>query len=239
MSKRYIFRFSKTGGMRFISHLDVQRLFRRVFRRIDVPLAFSQGYNPHPKINIAQPLSLGFESESEYLEIETEISLDVERVLAEANAALPEGIAFTAGKEAPLSPKNLSSLVEYAEYLIFMPSWRSADLQDQIALFNLQNNIIVNKRDKRTKMMVEKDVKALIKVFEGHASPEEGSVFHTLVRTASNEALNPLQLVESFYRLAGEPFERELCRVLRNEMYGLCSGKMISLYDCCAESDAL
>ena len=67
--------------MRFISHLDVQRLFKRALRRADVELLYSHGYNPHPKINIVQPLSLGFESKSDYFEIITAKEQDLVPIL--------------------------------------------------------------------------------------------------------------------------------------------------------------
>ena len=63
---RYVLTFYKKGNMRFISHLDMQRLFRRVLYRANIPLEFSQGFNPHPITNLVQPLSLGFEAEKDY-----------------------------------------------------------------------------------------------------------------------------------------------------------------------------
>ena len=59
MSK-YIVEFSKTGAMCYISHLDMMRLFNRLFKRADIRLAYSKGFNPHPKMGFAQPLSLGY-----------------------------------------------------------------------------------------------------------------------------------------------------------------------------------
>lgn len=173
---RYVFQFTKVDGMRFISHLDLQRLFRRVFRRIGVELVFSNGYNPHPRMNIAQPLSLGFESESEYLEIETQSPLELEQVLAEANLALPEGISLVRGTEAEASAKNLSSVVDYAEYSAYVADWNSIDMESALAQFNLQNTIIVIKSDKKAKKTVEKDVKGMIYLFEGSQLPEGGYV---------------------------------------------------------------
>ena len=69
--KRYLLRFCKKGNTRFLSHLDIARLFKRAMRRAGIEPAFSNGYNPHELINIVQPLSLGYESESEYFEIDT------------------------------------------------------------------------------------------------------------------------------------------------------------------------
>ena len=67
----YIIEFSKTGTICFTSHLDMMRIFKRVFKRTGVALAYSQGYNPHPKMGFAQPLSLGYWGMKEYFECET------------------------------------------------------------------------------------------------------------------------------------------------------------------------
>ena len=68
---RYVVKFYKEGVLRYISHLDLLRLFKRSFKRVDIKLQYSQGFNPHPKMSFAQPLSLGYDSRGEYLEIET------------------------------------------------------------------------------------------------------------------------------------------------------------------------
>ena len=68
---RYYLEFSKTGNIRFISHLDLLRLFKRTFKRSGIELVYSQGFNPHPKLGFAQPLSLGYEGLAEILEFET------------------------------------------------------------------------------------------------------------------------------------------------------------------------
>ena len=61
--------FTKEAPVRFVSHLDLQRLFQRAFRRAKLPLAYSQGFNPHPLVAFATALSVGFTSEGEYLDL--------------------------------------------------------------------------------------------------------------------------------------------------------------------------
>ena len=70
MGYRYLFVFQKTNLMVYISHLDIKRLFRRSIKSCGYKIIYSQGFNPHPKMSIAQPLSLGYEGLEEYLEIE-------------------------------------------------------------------------------------------------------------------------------------------------------------------------
>ena len=79
MSKIIRTKFNKEGDMIYISHLDLQQLLQRAFRRAEIDLVHSQGFNPHPKISYGNALALGTESQGEYLDVEIEsdeISID-------------------------------------------------------------------------------------------------------------------------------------------------------------------
>ena len=83
--------FAKRGRLRFTSHRDFQRVFERAIRRADVPVAFSAGFSPHPKISYVGAASTGAASEAEYLEIAVTRVCDPAQVRAELDAALPPG----------------------------------------------------------------------------------------------------------------------------------------------------
>ena len=68
---KYIIDFSKTGTICYTSHLDIMKVFKRSFKRAGISIAYSQGFNPHPKMGFAQPLSLGYWGLEEYVEFET------------------------------------------------------------------------------------------------------------------------------------------------------------------------
>ena len=76
--------FGKEGALRFIGHLDVLRTFQKIFRRAGIPMAYSQGFSPHPLMSFALPLGLGLSSEGEYLDAEIE-ALIAERQEARKN----------------------------------------------------------------------------------------------------------------------------------------------------------
>src|SRR5689334_13552993 len=88
-------RFTKHGKVRFISHRDVARAFERAFRIEQLPLAFTLGFSPRPKVSFGLALSVGHESRAEYLDVELTEPIDVERLPAALSAALPEGIDVT------------------------------------------------------------------------------------------------------------------------------------------------
>lgn len=88
-------RFAKRGKVRFISHRDVARAFERAFRIERLPLAFTVGFVPRPKVSFGLALSVGHESDAEYLDVELEDAVDLDRWPDTLSAALPEGITVT------------------------------------------------------------------------------------------------------------------------------------------------
>ncbi len=85
-------RYAKRGRLRFTSHRDFQRAFERAIRRANVPIAYSAGFSPHPKVSYANAASTGTESEAEYLEIGLSERRDPEAIRAALDQALPPGL---------------------------------------------------------------------------------------------------------------------------------------------------
>ena len=88
-------RYTKRGKVRWISHRDVARAMERAFRITELPLAFSEGFSPHPKVSFGLALSTGHESDAEYLDLEFVREVDLDELPAQLTAALPEGMAVT------------------------------------------------------------------------------------------------------------------------------------------------
>ena len=121
---KYIVEFKKTGVICFTSHLDILKVFKRSFKRAGIRLAYSQGFNPHPKMGFAQPLSLGYEGLEEYVEFETvEDYRDKNacEILEVLRGIMPEGLELVSIKEAPELKKTLASMTYAAEYTIRIP----------------------------------------------------------------------------------------------------------------------
>jgi radical SAM-linked protein len=95
---RIEFIFTKKGAMRFISHLDLMRLFMRAMRRADLPLKITEGFNPHPKFSIKRALKLGLESENEEAVIVLKEFLKAEDFKEKLQKQLPEGIEIKSVK---------------------------------------------------------------------------------------------------------------------------------------------
>lgn len=110
-------RFGKVGEMRLVSHLDLVRLFDRAVRRAGIPVTFSGGYHPAPKIAIANALTLGATSSGELLDIDLKERLDLESFQQRLSAQLPAEIPLLAVEEVG-SKTSASSLLDRAEYSI-------------------------------------------------------------------------------------------------------------------------
>ncbi len=89
---KYRLKYCKESGMRFISHLDLLKIFSRAARRCGLPLTYSQGFNPHPELVFNAPLPLGVTSESEFVDISLDEELSEEQCLSLLQSSLPNGI---------------------------------------------------------------------------------------------------------------------------------------------------
>ena len=115
---RYRIRYSKGPLLRFIGHLDLLRTWERTLRRAKVPIAYTQGFHPHPRINLGVALPLGFSSECELIDlwVETEISPTV--LCSTITEALPPGLEPHSIDEVDLSSPSLQLSIEWAEYQV-------------------------------------------------------------------------------------------------------------------------
>ena len=114
-------KFKKEGDMIYISHLDLQRTLQRAFRRAEIQLCYSQGFNPHPKMSYGNALALGTESQGEYVDIEVEDELTEKEFLEKIAPELPVGLEFVKCKEIDKTVPALSSVIEWGEYLFTIP----------------------------------------------------------------------------------------------------------------------
>jgi radical SAM-linked protein len=113
---KYLLTFSKTAALKFIGHLDVQKLFELAFRRSNLPLAFSEGFHPHMLFSIANPLSLGVESQCELLEIYLSRPEALEKIQNDLNAVLPADLKILKVEYCPSVSKPVMAQVKSVAY---------------------------------------------------------------------------------------------------------------------------
>jgi len=136
--------------VRFISHLDMQRLLQRTFRRANLPLAYSQGFNPHPLLSFASALAVGYTSDAEWIDIKLAHEADPDELLRSINEALPIGLSVSQVVQATDALPTLTVLTHSARYCVKIESEQPIDpAQVQTAIDTLLNGeIVVVKRTK-------------------------------------------------------------------------------------------
>ena len=112
--------FSRDEEVKYISHLDLMRLWVRAFRRSGLPLAYSEGFSPHPRIALAAPLPVGVVSTGELLDVFFTRRVAPYYVLTGLASQLPKGIELTAVEEVALTLPSLQSQVRAAEYQVMV-----------------------------------------------------------------------------------------------------------------------
>jgi radical SAM-linked protein len=119
--------FSRGEELKFLSHLDVMRLWERALRRADLPLAYSQGFSPHPKISIAAPLPLGVKGERELMDIFIQRRISPYTVQKNLSSQLPKDMSIISVVQVSADAPSLQSQVRRAEYRVDVTADKSAD----------------------------------------------------------------------------------------------------------------
>lgn len=126
-------RYAKRGRLRFSSHRDFQRAWERALRRADVPVAYSAGFTPHPKVSYAGAAPTGSASEAEYLELGLASACDPERLRLALDESLPPGLDVLEVVEA--SGTALADRLEASRWVLVLPGVPQADADAAVATF--------------------------------------------------------------------------------------------------------
>ena len=137
-------RYTKRGRLRFTSHRDIARAFERALRRAQVPMAYSAGFSPHPKISWVGAAPTGVASEAEYVEISVAERVDLARLQAALDESLPAGIDVVDVVEAPLGT-NLPDRVEASLWRIRLPQVPFETLERAVAAFVAADSVPVTR----------------------------------------------------------------------------------------------
>ena len=112
--------FSRGSELKFISHLDLIRLWQRALNRAGIAVAYSEGYNPHPRLSLAAPLALGVTSEAELMDIVLARFVSPHAFSAAVGRQLPGGIAIRQVYNAALTMPSMQSQMRFAEYTVVL-----------------------------------------------------------------------------------------------------------------------
>lgn len=215
-------KFSKTGAVKYIGHLDVMRYFQKLNRRAGIDVKYSSGFSPHQIMSFAAPLGVGLESYGEYVDIEVNSTMSSKESIKALNDASVEGIQVTGYVELPDGTANAMSCVAAADYKVCIKEeYRPAIISDNIALkekfeeFLSRDSIVVTKASKKSEREV--DLRPLI--YKANVE-DDGEIFMQLC-TGSAENLKPELVLETFFKYIGEEMSQFALGICRLEVYGI------------------
>lgn len=144
--QRIRLRYTKRGRLRFTSHRDFQRAFERALRRAEVPMAYSAGFTPHPKVSYANAAPTGVGSEAEYLEIALAEARDPEQLRILLDESLPAGLDVTEAVEARTA--GLAERLEASVWQLRLDGVEPADARRAVAVFLASDTVEVQRGTK-------------------------------------------------------------------------------------------
>lgn len=146
--QRIRLRYAKRGRLRFTSHRDFARAFERSLRRADVPMAYSAGFHPHPRISYVGAAPTGVASEAEYLEIALAEYRDPAELAAVLDAALPPGLDILQAEDAAdCPPGSLAEAIQASEWQLELAA-DPAEVQDAVTAFLRAEQVLVERLTK-------------------------------------------------------------------------------------------
>lgn len=184
---KYRLKYCKESGMRFISHLDLLKLFSRAARRCRLPLAYSQGFNPHPELVFNAPLPLGVTSEAEYVDLSLEEELTEAECLSRLASALPEGIRPISVRKLAQGEATVMKYVCACQYRLTVcvqgiePDRFVSEIQARLAL---EEPILIMKKSKSG--VKETDIRPLIRAFFDDLEIDQDTLRFSCVTAAGN-----------------------------------------------------
>ncbi|WP_203841458.1 TIGR03936 family radical SAM-associated protein [Winogradskya humida] len=149
--QRIRLRYAKRGPLRFTSHRDFARAFERALKRAGVPIAFSQGFTPHPKISYASAAPTGVGSEAEYLEIGLQTVVDAAQLRVALDAALSPGLDVLDAVVATEGGGSLADRIDASKWRIELPQVETQVAAEAVAAFLATEEVLVERMTKQGK----------------------------------------------------------------------------------------
>jgi len=197
--------FGKIGEIALVSHLDLVRLFDRVVRRAAIPISFTGGFHPGPRISIANALSLGATSSGEIVDFELTKVIDLERFKQQLSAQLPADLPVYQVEEIPLNAPAATRLLEKAEYLLTFNS-EGIDCQQWQNWLEAIKQATVMEREKTTKSGKKVTINLREQLYELELKTVDKEAVLCYVGSCRNDGtlLQPDHIVEMLERVSGQ-----------------------------------
>lgn len=208
-------KFSKTGHMKFVGHLDTMRYFQKALRRSQLPVAFSGGFSPHMIMSFAAPLGVGTTSLGEYFDLELTETIPTDEIERRLNAEMSDGISICSARKVEDGKASTAmALVAAADYFVCFRQGKepAVSWKEKIGAFLAQEEIIVTKKTKKNEKEV--DIRPYIYQME----ERDGGVFLKLAAASSNYT-KPELVMDTFLKWMGEEAAPFAYMIERREVY--------------------
>ncbi len=210
---------TKEKGIRFVSHLEYMRTIERAMRRAKLPVAYSEGFNPHMKFSLASALGVGITSKAEFLEIELAQEIELESALEKVALALPLGIHIKAADIVDNKIPKLMASAACADYLVQVPCTQAC--AEELHKFNAAVSVLFQKPiPKGRGKTKEIEVKNFITRVDGNFNNNNLELKFSckITPTGSMKATELLKILRDQFAL---PILLEQADIERTDLYGL------------------
>jgi radical SAM-linked protein len=201
--QRVRLRYAKRGRLRFTSHRDFARAFERALRRAQVPMGYSAGFTPHPKISYVNASPTGVASEAEYLEIGLAREMDVEQLRVDLDAVLPDGLDIV---DAVLAgPGAFADRMHASEWQIEFPGVSETEARAALDLFLARAEVGVERLTKSGRRMVDVRapvIRASVSGAAGDSDNHPHAIMNLVVRLVT-PTVRPDDVVAALHSVAG------------------------------------
>ncbi len=223
----YRVKFTKGEEVKYIGHLDVMRIFQRAIKRAELPIAYSQGFNPHQLLSFASPLTLGTTSCGEYGDFEFREKVDTEDIKNRFNAVLPFGVKVVDVVLLKNGTEKAMASIAAATYEAVLDDRVTPKMiEENLSGYLAQNEIMVMKKTKNN----FKETNIREDIFEiKNISDENTPKLFMFLAAGSKRNLKPENVVDGFYKYIGLEFNKFDIRYKRVEMFREENGKYMGL----------
>ncbi|MFZ7101841.1 MAG: TIGR03936 family radical SAM-associated protein [Peptococcaceae bacterium] len=212
-------KYGKNKRGRFISHLDLARAWERALRRAQIPLSYSQGFNPHPRISFGSALAVGITSSGEYLDIVLKNNLSIKEIKAQLEKYLPAGLEIFDITEITDKAPSLMSIINRAQYTIEVTAAEPVkdDYLHKLIRQLLNQEKIMVLRDTK-KGCKEKDIKDGIFKIEGQLLAGNKIQLNLILQTGSEGNVRPEEILQALKNTGLQP-DLEIINIHREGLF--------------------
>lgn len=207
---KYRLKYQKSEQAQYISHLDFVRTIGRTFKRANLPLKYTQGFNPHIIMSVALPISVGVLSDSEYMDIELTESIGTAELINRINGNIPLGLKIIDAKKLTEEDKSFNK-IDSAKYIVHTTGTGCKEIEKLLEL----DCVEVEKKTKKGISNV--DIKKDIRNVEYVGTEDEYDVFIMHLSAGSNSNLKPETVLKAMELYLG--YKTEFYKVKRINMY--------------------